>query len=178
MMVLLAALIVVVWALVKPRALLGVRPYAWAALFLVVLALSPILAMNDTLVRPLAKSQYVARTAAGLVIASFSSSFIGLVGFSLTALMLFVVQSIIFLYPASRLKGAALAGGLGFVNSCGLLGGFVGPSVMGLIEQSTPLSRALFHQRQSMSSRMGLALSSITTPFAMAASMTLSASTA
>ena len=69
-MVLLAALIVVVWALVKPRALLGVRPYAWAALFLVVLALSPILAMNDTLVRPLAKSQYVARTAAGLVIAA------------------------------------------------------------------------------------------------------------
>lgn len=69
-MVLLAALIVVVWALVKPSALLGTRPYAWAALFLVVLALSPILAMNDTLVRPLAKSQYVARTAAGLVIAS------------------------------------------------------------------------------------------------------------
>jgi hypothetical protein len=69
-MVLLAALIVVVWALIKPRALLGTRPYAWAALFLVVLALSPILAMNDTLVRPLAKSQYVARTAAGLVVAS------------------------------------------------------------------------------------------------------------
>lgn len=69
-MVLLAALIVAVWALVKPRSLLGVRPYAWAALFLVVLALSPILAMNDTLVRPLAKSQYVARTAAGLVIAA------------------------------------------------------------------------------------------------------------
>jgi nitrate/nitrite transporter NarK len=53
------------------------------------------------------------------------------------ALMFFVVQSIIFLYPASRLKGAALAGGLGFVNSCGLLGGFVGPSVMGAIEMST-----------------------------------------
>jgi hypothetical protein len=69
-MVLVAALIVVVWALVKPRALLGTRPYVWAALFLVVLALSPILAMNDTLVRPLAKSQYVARTAAGLVIAA------------------------------------------------------------------------------------------------------------
>ena len=69
-MVLLAALIVVVWALIKPRALLGTRPYVWAALFLIVLALSPILAMNDTLVRPLAKSQYVARTAAGLVIAA------------------------------------------------------------------------------------------------------------
>lgn len=69
-MMLSAALVVVIWALVDPRALLGIRPYAWAAVFLVVLALSPILAVNDTLVRPLAKSQYVARTAAGLVIAA------------------------------------------------------------------------------------------------------------
>lgn len=75
--------------------------------------------------------------AAGLGIASLAGSVISLLGFCISAVMFFVVQSIIFLYPASRLKGAALAGGLGFVNSCGLLGGFVGPSVMGLIEQST-----------------------------------------
>jgi len=35
---------------------------------LVLLALSPLLVLSDTLVRPLAKSQYVARTAAGLVV--------------------------------------------------------------------------------------------------------------
>lgn len=75
--------------------------------------------------------------ALGLAIASLAGPVISLTGFCLSAVMFFVVQSIIFLYPASRLKGAALAGGLGFVNSCGLLGGFVGPSVMGLIEQST-----------------------------------------
>jgi MFS family permease len=75
--------------------------------------------------------------AAGLGIASLAGPVISLLGFCISAVMFFVVQSIIFLYPASRLKGAALAGGLGFVNSCGLLGGFVGPSVMGLIEQST-----------------------------------------
>jgi len=69
-MVLAAALVVVVWALLKPRALLGTRPYWWAAVFLVILALSPLLAVSDTLIRPLAKSQYVARTAAGLVIAA------------------------------------------------------------------------------------------------------------
>jgi len=79
--------------------------------------------------------------AAGLVIASFSSSFIGLVGFSLTALMLFVVQSIIFVFPSSRLSGSALAAGLAFVTMCGLFGGFVGPSVMGLIEQTTGSTR-------------------------------------
>ena len=33
-----------------------------------ILALSPLLALSDTLVRPLAKSQYVARQAAGMVI--------------------------------------------------------------------------------------------------------------
>lgn len=30
-----------------------------------------------------------------------------------------------------------MAGGLGFVSACGLLGGFVGPTVMGAIEMST-----------------------------------------
>lgn len=75
--------------------------------------------------------------AIGLGIASLAGPVISLLGFCISAVMFFVVQSIIFLYPASRLQGAALAGGLGFVNSCGLLGGFVGPSVMGLIEQST-----------------------------------------
>ena len=75
--------------------------------------------------------------ALGLGIASISGPVFSLLGFCLSAVMFFVVQSIIFLYPASRLKGVALAGGLGFVNACGLLGGFVGPSVMGVIEQST-----------------------------------------
>ncbi|MGH8420603.1 MAG: MFS transporter [Pseudomonas sp.] len=75
--------------------------------------------------------------AVGLGIASLAGPVISLLGFCISAVMFFVVQSIIFLYPASRLKGAALAGGLGLVNCLGLLGGFVGPSVMGVIEQST-----------------------------------------
>jgi MFS family permease len=78
---------------------------------------------------------------AGLLLASLSNSFIGLIGFSLTALMLFVVQSIIFVFPSSRLSGSALAAGLAFVTTCGLCGGFVGPSVMGLIEQATGSTR-------------------------------------
>lgn len=79
--------------------------------------------------------------AAGLLLASLANSFIGLIGFSLTALMLFVVQSIIFVFPSSRLSGSALAAGLAFVTTCGLFGGFVGPSVMGLIEQTTGSTR-------------------------------------
>jgi hypothetical protein len=65
-----AALVVVAWALINPRSLLDARPYRWAGVFLVILALSPLLALSETLIRPLAKSQYVARTAAGLVIAT------------------------------------------------------------------------------------------------------------
>ena len=65
-----AALVVVVWARVRPRDLALAKPYRWAAVCLVILALSPLLMLGDVVVRPLAKSQYVARTAAGLIIAS------------------------------------------------------------------------------------------------------------
>ena len=65
-----AALVVVVWALVKPAGLLEAKPYRWAGICLVLLALSPLLALGDTMVRPLAKSQYIARTASGLIIAA------------------------------------------------------------------------------------------------------------
>ena len=61
-------MVIVVWGLVRPRDLLTGKPYRWACVCLAILALSPLLALSDTLVRPLAKSQYVARQAAGLVI--------------------------------------------------------------------------------------------------------------
>jgi hypothetical protein len=64
-----AALIVVVWGLLRPGDLSGGRPYRWALICLAILALSPLMALTDTLVRPLAKSQYVARQGGGLVIA-------------------------------------------------------------------------------------------------------------
>jgi hypothetical protein len=67
-LVLSAAVVVVIWALLRPGDLLGRRPYRWAGLCLALLALSPLLVLSDTLVRPLAKSQYVARSAAGLIV--------------------------------------------------------------------------------------------------------------
>ena len=63
-----AALVVVLWALFRPGDLARGKPYRWACIGLLLLALSPLLVLGDTLVRPLAKSQYVARSAAGLVI--------------------------------------------------------------------------------------------------------------
>lgn len=75
--------------------------------------------------------------AAGMLIAAYSTPVIGLLGVCLAASMFYVVQSIIFTFPSSRLSGAALAGGLALVNTCGQLGGFVGPTVIGMVEQTT-----------------------------------------
>jgi hypothetical protein len=61
---------VAVWALVRPEQLRTVRPYLWAAVWVVLLALSPLLAFTDTQLRPLARSHYVARTVCGLIIAA------------------------------------------------------------------------------------------------------------
>lgn len=70
-LVLVATLIVIVWAIVRPEALKSPRPYVWAMGFLGLLVLSPLLALSDEMVvRPLAKSQYVARTVSGLIIGS------------------------------------------------------------------------------------------------------------
>src|SRR3954468_21836293 len=51
-----AAVIVVGWALVRPQDLKRWLPYVCGGIFLVLLALSPLLVLSDGLVRPLAKS--------------------------------------------------------------------------------------------------------------------------
>ncbi|AKS31219.1 MFS transporter [Mycolicibacterium goodii] len=73
----------------------------------------------------------------GFVIGAVAGPALALIGFCIAASTFFVVQSILFTIPASRLTGAALAGGLALVNTLGILGGFVGPFVMGLLESVT-----------------------------------------
>jgi MFS family permease len=75
--------------------------------------------------------------AAGFLIGLVASPAWGLAGMCLSGFVFWCVNSTIFTFPASRLTGAALAGGLAFVNSCGILGGFVGPYLMGLAETAT-----------------------------------------
>lgn len=75
--------------------------------------------------------------AIGLLIAAWTGPVVAMLGFCVAAFLFFVVQSLIFTYPASRLTGRGLAGGLAFVNTCGLLGGFLGPSLMGTVEAHT-----------------------------------------
>ncbi len=65
-----AALVIFGWAIFRPQDLAGRKPYIFAGIFLLLLALSPLLVLTDTLVRPHAKSQYTARSMAGLVVAT------------------------------------------------------------------------------------------------------------
>ncbi|OXI43841.1 MFS transporter [Burkholderia aenigmatica] len=73
----------------------------------------------------------------GLLIAGRVTPILGLAALTLAASMFFVVQSVLFTIPASRFSGTVLAGALAFMNSCGLLGGFLGPAGMGFIEKTT-----------------------------------------
>ncbi|SKA38823.1 hypothetical protein SAMN02745126_06114 [Enhydrobacter aerosaccus] len=70
LMAVVPVLVIAVWALVRPEQLGVSKPYRWANIFVLVLALSPLLALTDTVVRPQAKSQYVARTVSGVIVAT------------------------------------------------------------------------------------------------------------
>jgi nitrate/nitrite transporter NarK len=40
-------------------------------------------------------------------------------------------------YPTTFLSGSAAAGAIGLINSCGNIGGFVGPYLMGILKDHT-----------------------------------------
>ncbi|MFP7696463.1 MFS transporter [Trueperella sp. LYQ143] len=77
--------------------------------------------------------------AVGLAIAALNSHnlWIAVVGFFIAASQLFVIQSVLFTFPQQRFSGATTAGAVAFMNMCGLFGGFLGPTVMGSLEEST-----------------------------------------
>lgn len=77
--------------------------------------------------------------AAGLVIAAMSGGSLALaiVGFCFAAFWFFVIQSMLFTFPGRRLTGAAVAAGIALINTFGLFGGFLGPTMMGSLETST-----------------------------------------
>lgn len=75
--------------------------------------------------------------AVGFLIGVLGGPVLGLIGFCIGASMFFVVQSIIFTYPATLMSGPMLAGGLGLLACLGITGGFFGPYVFGLLEDRT-----------------------------------------
>lgn len=77
--------------------------------------------------------------AVGLVIAALSGGnlAVAVVGFAFAAFWFFIIQSMLFTFPGRRLTGAAVAAGIALVNTFGLFGGFLGPTIMGSLETST-----------------------------------------
>jgi MFS family permease len=98
--------------------------------------LLPRLATNASRSRLIATSTMVG-IVAGFTLGAIGGPILGMLGFCLAAFNFFALQPILFTYPATRLSGAALAGGIAFVNTVGLFGGFLGPYVMGFMEEAT-----------------------------------------
>jgi MFS family permease len=108
-------------------------PWIFSALGALVL---PRLATNGGRSRVIATATMIG-IVAGFALGAVGGPVLGMIGFCLAAFNFFALQPILFTYPATRLTGAALAGGLAFVNTVGLFGGFLGPYVMGMTEDLT-----------------------------------------
>jgi MFS transporter, ACS family, tartrate transporter len=76
--------------------------------------------------------------AAGLTVAAFlDDPTAKMVAFSVAGFGIFGCLPVFWTLPTAFLSGAAAAGGIAIINSIGNLAGFVGPSVMGMIKDST-----------------------------------------
>jgi ACS family tartrate transporter-like MFS transporter len=76
--------------------------------------------------------------AAGFAMASLvQSNLLLLLALSLVAVGMHAFYGPFWSLPASFLKGPAAAGGLALVNTIGALGGFVGPSLIGVLREQT-----------------------------------------
>jgi MFS transporter, ACS family, tartrate transporter len=76
--------------------------------------------------------------AAGLTVAAFlSDPTAKMVAFSVAGFGIFGCLPVFWTLPTAFLSGAAAAGGIAIINSIGNLAGFAGPSVMGMVKDST-----------------------------------------
>jgi MFS transporter, ACS family, tartrate transporter len=74
--------------------------------------------------------------AAGLLAPILSNSLVSaVIGFSLALIGVTAARAIFWTIPTRFLTGVAAAGGLAFINSIATVGGFVGPSMMGVLKQ-------------------------------------------
>jgi ACS family tartrate transporter-like MFS transporter len=76
--------------------------------------------------------------AAGFVVASLSGNYIvALVALSFAAAGLYSMPGPFWSLPTAFLGGTAAAGGLAVINAIGGLGGFFGPSIVGILKEAT-----------------------------------------
>jgi MFS family permease len=74
----------------------------------------------------------------GLLIAVWANSFvISFLGLTAVVVGTNTARAILWTIPTRFLSGIGAAGGLAFINTFGVLGGFVGPSIMGFLKDAT-----------------------------------------
>lgn len=98
--------------------------------------LLPRLARNEQRAKSLLIYGYVVM-AIGMLIGALAQGGVALFGFCLAAFMFFAVQSVIFSWLSDIMSGRMLAGSVGLLNCLGLCGGFLGPFILGIFEDST-----------------------------------------
>ena len=74
---------------------------------------------------------------AGFAIVLLADGWFAFLGFCLIGLFLLTPSTILFSYAGYRMDGSNLAAGLALVSSIGITGGFVGPYLLGGIQQAT-----------------------------------------
>ncbi|GAA1085871.1 MFS transporter [Pseudonocardia alni] len=77
--------------------------------------------------------------AAGLAVAAFTASTFGasMIALIVATASMWAAYTVFWSVPGSFLQGDAAAGGIAFINSIGLLGGFVSPTLIGFVRQGT-----------------------------------------
>jgi len=74
----------------------------------------------------------------GLILAVSTGSFIpAYIGLTLAVIGTNTARAVLWTIPTRFLTGLAAAGGLAMINSVGVFGGFVGPSIMGFMKDAT-----------------------------------------
>ena len=76
--------------------------------------------------------------ACGMLLGMFATHpVVAFISLSLVAIGVYAPFGVWWSYPTTFLSGAAAAGAIGFINSCGNVGGFVGPYLMGFLKDRT-----------------------------------------
>ena len=76
--------------------------------------------------------------AAGMLVGTLTDNLvISFVCLCITAMGVYSAFGVWWSYPTTFLTGPAAAGAIGLINSCGNVGGFVGPYFTGLLKQLT-----------------------------------------
>jgi MFS family permease len=127
--------------IIKTRALSNLQVSMLAAIPYIFATFGPIVwaAYSDR------KDNNINNVVAGCALAAFglllsmkaTSLPLALFGITLALLGINAARAIFWAIPTRFLSGSAAAGGLAFINSVGTAGGFVGPSMIGLLKDAT-----------------------------------------